>query len=487
MGIFGADKDSGSSYDVAIIGNGSLGMSLARILSEMDSALSVAVIGPAGRPGAASTTAAAMLNCWAEVSPGALEDPYLSQRFELISSALDLWNDWADGLRAETSLPIDVRWGTDVINATGGPPAEDRAFDYMVASMDARGVPNEDATLEVRDILRPDPARRPIRGRRVPDGSVDSRQVIDALDASLRARGIDMIAARAQGVTASAPGGTVDLHDGTAVRADVIVIANGSFARELEYRQCDLGSTVLPLFYGGGSALQLTLPSWAEPPPELRDMDVVIRTMDRGGACGFHLVPLGCPEFYFGASSGVWDTPETTHRAHALGFLLHGVAHEFHQAFFHAGVTLRGPGFRPVSLDALPLLGPTSADGIWFLNGMKRDGFTSAPFTAREIAKGILGQPYDLPTAFVPERAPITYLSREKAIDAAVVATIGGEIMHGLELPPYRRDEWAAHVRSKIEAVYERRDLGDFGIHPELLHFYEYDSSYETNVARFRP
>lgn len=474
-----------SPRDIAIIGNGSLGASLARVLKGMDPSLAVAVIGPPDRPGAASTTAGAMINCWAEMTPGALEDPYLSQRFNLIRSALDLWEDWGDGLRDETSLPVDIRWGTDVINAAGGPPAEDLAFEYMQAAMTAEGVEHGDATAEARDLLDADPSRRAIRAERVPDGSVDSRQVMSALDESMRIRGVELVPGRAVGITAGPPGGSVHLEDGTVISAGVIVVANGSFARELEYRNCDLSQTVLPLFYGGGSALQLRLPSWADPPVELRDLDIVLRTMDRGGACGYHLVPLGCPDFYFGASSGVWDTPEESHRAHALTFLLDGVEHEFHKAFFHAGVTLRGPGFRPVSLDALPLIGPTSADGIWFLNGMKRDGFTSAPFTARELAKAILGEPTALPADFHPERRPITYLTREKAIEAAITATIGGEIMHGLRLPPYRREEWTAHTREKLNAVYDARGLDDFGVHPELLHFYEYDTFWDANIRRF--
>jgi glycine oxidase len=471
--------------DVAIIGNGSLGATLARILKGMDPTLAIAVIGLPGRPGAASTTAGAMLNCWAEIGPGALEDQYLSQRFELIRSALGLWEEWGAELSDETSLPVDIRWGTDVINAAGGPPAEDVAFEYMQDAMTAAGVAHGDATTEARRILDPDPGRRPIRAERVPDGCVDSRQVMAALDESLRLRGVEAIPARAIGVTASTPGGSVHLDDGTTVQAGVIVVANGSFARELEYHDCDLGQTVLPLFYGGGSALQLRLPSWAEPPAELKEMDIVLRTMDRGGACGYHLVPLGCPDFYFGASSGVWDTPEDAHRAHALAFLLDGVGHEFHKAFFHAGVTLRGPGFRPVSLDALPLIGPTNAEGIWYLNGMKRDGFTSAPYTARELAKAILGEPNALPADFAPQRKPITYLTREKAIDAAVTATIGGELMHGLQLPPYRREEWAAHTREKLNSIYDARELGEFGVHPELLHFYEYDTYWDENVRRF--
>jgi glycine/D-amino acid oxidase-like deaminating enzyme len=310
--------------------------------------------------------------------------------------------------------------------------------------------------------------------------------MLAALDASLRERQVLRINGRARVVSASqSGGGEVELDNETVLTAGTIVIANGAFAREIEYRNCDLGSTVLPLFYGGGSALQLQLPTWTEPPAELRDLDVVIRTMDRGGACGFHLVPLGGRDFYFGASSGVWDSPESNHRAHALSFLLNGVEREFHKAFFHAGVTLRGPGFRPVALDVFPLIGPTSAKDIWFFNGMKRDGFTSAPFTSRELAKAILGEPHELPKDFVPERSPISYFDRERALDAAVNATIGGELVHGLELPPYRRDEWESHTRSKIERIYDSRGLDTFGIHPEMVHFYEYDTFYDTNIRRF--
>ncbi len=108
-----------------------------------------------------------------------------------------------------------------------------------------------------------------------------------------------------------------------------------------------------------------------------------------------------------------------------------------------------------------------------------------APFTARELAKAILGEPDALPEAFIPERSPISHLDRERAITAGVNATIGGEIMHGMELPSYRREEWAARTRTKIGRVYDARGLDTFGIHPEMIHFYEYDTFYEQNVARF--
>lgn len=486
MRFFGGSDSPDAALDVAIIGNGSLGMSLARALKMHSSSLSIAVLGPPNWPGAASTTAGAMLNCWAEISPGTLEDPALDTRFRMVQSALSLWDQWAADLANETSRPIHVRWGTIVTNAAGGYEAEDRAFDYMSSALAASGKELIDATSRARTLLRPEAHLRPMRAMLVPDGFVDSRQVMAGLVGSLEASHVMQIHGRAQVVKASkSGGGKVEMDSGDTIRAGTIVIANGSFARELRFENCSLGSSVLPLFYGGGSALQLQLPSWTDPPTELRDLDVVIRTMDRGGACGFHLVPLGCPDFYFGASSGVWESPEWTHRAHALSFLLNGVEREFHKAFFHAGVSLRGPGFRPVSLDGLPLIGETSAKGIWYLNGTKRDGFTSAPFITRELAKAILGQTSELPKIFAPERSPISYLERDRAIEAAVNAAIGGELMHGLKLPPYRLDEWESYTRNKVEQIYTKRGIEDFGIHPELLHFYEYDHFFEANIKRF--
>ena len=168
-------------------------------------------------------------------------------------------------------------------------------------------------------------------------------------------------------------------------------------------------------------------------PTPLRELKCVVRTMDRGGACGFHLVPYSDDPFYFGASSGVWTEPEPQPRAHAVSWLLHGIETEFSNAFFTANVTLRAPGYRPVAADTSPLLGESKLTGIWFASERKRDGCTYASYLTREMAKAMAGGPGEQPEMFRPSRPLISYWNRDRATVPAVRATIGGEHMHGLD------------------------------------------------------
>lgn len=171
-------------------------------------------------------------------------------------------------------------------------------------------------------------------------------------------------------------------------------------------------------------------------------------------------------------------------QVHAILSLLRGLTTEFHHSFFRATTSVRGPGFRPITMDTFPLLGESNVPGIWFCNGTKRDGFTCAPFLAQEMAKAMNGNDSALPPLFSPSRSLISYRGREMAIEAAVDATLGAESMNGLVLPTYLWDDWPNHHRDRICSIYNRRNINEFGIHPELIHFYESDELYNKTVHR---
>ncbi len=207
----------------------------------------------------------------------------------------------------------------------------------------------------------------------------------------------------------------------------------------------------------------------------MKDIDKVVRTVDRGGACGVHLVPRGDGEYYCGASSGVWFDPEPKARVHAIHVLLRSLVEELHRGFFFSGFSIVGPGFRPTSVDIFPLLGASHLSGIWFANGTKRDGFTCAPLISREIARGILGGKVKLPERFRPSRPLISYKNRELAIADSATANFGGEAQHGLYLPPYAISNYMEAQAAIIRKIYDKRGITDFGIHPEVTHLYDND------------
>jgi len=69
----------------------------------------------------------------------------------------------------------------------------------------------------------------------------------------------------------------------------------------------------------------------------------------------------------------------------------------------------------------------------------------------------------------------ISYKTRTAATDDGATGDVGGELLHGLRLPPYAVEPYRAAKRAKIEAVYDKRKIADFGIHPEMVHLYEND------------
>jgi glycine oxidase len=60
-------------------------------------------------------------------------------------------------------------------------------------------------------------------------------------------------------------------------------------------------------------------------------------------------------------------------------------------------------GLRPRAPDGLPLLGPTSLDGLWLAGGQFRNGILFAPAIARSMADQLLGRAAPIP-AFDPRR-----------------------------------------------------------------------------------
>ena len=469
------------SFDVIIVGNGVLGMTLARSLTGDSPGLQIAVVGPPRREGSASLAAGAMINVWAELGPGALDDPAQAAKFNVARQALNLWADHAGSLSQESS-PVSFTSGTYILDSGRGTRLEEQAFDYLLKTMAQDGISNAQLSLGDMPFLDPDPQRRPVRAVLTPDAVVDSWQLMTALDTVVdRSSHCQIIPGRAVGlesVTDRDKG--VRLDDGQIVRGAAVVLANGPQSQPLIDQIPALKNTIPRLLYGAGTALDVILPDSLWISDDLRQLNCAVRTLDRGAGCGVHLIPRRNRAFYFGSSSHIWIEPEAEPRLHAIEGLCRSLRTEFHHAFFHARVSIRRQGFRPVSSDAFPLLGESSVPGLWFLNGTKRDGLTCSPFLAAEMAKQMTGRPSLLPELFRPVRPMIPYGTRRTAVEAAVQARIGSEIIHGLSLPTYLWDDWTDRHRRQVEEIYDRRQIQDFGIHPELLHLYDSDIAWQS-------
>ncbi len=476
-----------NQFDVVIVGNGILGLTLAYFLKQQEPHISIALIGKRDRTGCATLAAGAMLNLWAEISYGQFENEALAQRFDLTRQGVSLWSDFADELATLSGEKIHILWGTYVLRTLRSTQIEERNFNYLKQSLKRFGIEHKELFAEDLPWLKPLQCSRTLEALWVPDGAVDSRVVVRALDKVLEQIGVHVLHQNALHLK---PGSshltshTVVLEDQTQISSPHVVLANGAYAQALIDPHPSLRSSMPRLLFGGGAGVDITFPNWIFEygglGTEVLDLQEVIRTTDRGGACGVHLVPYGGGKFYAGASSQIALEPDNEPKLHGIHALLHSLVYEFHRTFFHVGIGLRGNGFRPTSADCFPMIGESCHKGLWLLNGTKRDGFSMSPYISKQLANAILQKSHTLPARFSPCRPLISYKTKKEAMKDAELMFIGADYHHGGgPQVPYMIDQYNAMRKKGMEEAYKKRSLQNFGIHPELLHLYENDTFYK--------
>lgn len=393
-----------NSYDVAVIGNGIIGTLTAIKVAE--SGISVAMVGPASRPGSASMAAGAMLNVLGEVD-GALDD-YMRRKIDIGTRAIGLW-------RSILSPSIFVADRTEIYRMHGRSEFEARCFDAIVTA--SGGVVRRE---QDRDIvaLENEPA-------------VSTPALFSWLDERLAALGVPKLEAPPSAKRIVKCAGAHTAHDG-----------------------------MLPVYFGVGNAMVVSEVEIDIP------VRTVVRTPNRGNTCGLHIVPRG-RSYYIGAGSYLATAPSDGYRIETLKYLTQCLEDDFGVETWQMAIQPI-KGYRPISLDGKPLLGPPAANpDTYIATGTKRDGLTYAPVIAEDILAWLNGGARSVFEGWEPDRKPISYGTRQMAIDAYIANRDTALREHGRTsvTDGARATAIAAHDR-----VIARYNLpSDFGLHPELV------------------
>lgn len=467
-------------YDVLIVGNGILAETLIFKLQRKNSSLKVAIIGRRSRLGSASKAAGAMINAWCELTPNHLENPLLEKRFQVTRRGAESWTNFAKEISEITAKKIEVKRGTFLILTQKSTEFETNSFRYIAKKVRENNIEHQkilasdlpwlESSCDVEAIYIKD------------DGYIDSRLALKSLDLANKKLGVEIFDDEVTELKLKKSSREIVTKSGAKFSAKNIVLANGSFAQALLDQNPEVAREIPRLFFGIGSGLDFSLA--AESDPEILKLDAVVRTADRGNSCSFHLIPYGNGKFYAGASSLLSPIPDFAPTAYATQSVLDSLINEINGGFAKANIAFRGVGFRPTSADTFPLLGETNVKGLWMLNGTKRDGFTMSAYLSEQLAKNILGETHELPQEFKPCRKLISYKNKEHAIKDAELMHISADAQHGGIGAPYainKRDEMR---HNEIVKIYDRRNLGDFGIHPELLHLYDSDEFYAKMTSK---
>ncbi|TXN47253.1 glycine oxidase ThiO [Methylobacterium sp. WL7] len=347
--------------DVAIVGGGLIGLSIAWRLAR--AGRSVVVVERNTIGAGASLAATGMLAPAAEHEPGS--DPLLPLALE----SLRLWPGFRDALEVETGLPIDYRADGTVVVAIGRDEVERLRFRYDLqrrSGLDAAWLPGT-------EVRRLEPALRPsvTAGVHCPsDHQVDPRLVMAALAEACRRAGVTLVEGTAVAGLDWSGGSVTGIRAGEgSVTADTVVLASGAWS-------------------GEGGLLPETL---ALPVRPLKGQSMALRTTARTGTLSrmiwteqVHMAPKSDGQLIVGATvedcgfrSGI--------TAGGLYALLEG-ARRVLPGVEEMEVEAVWGGYRPTSDDDAPII-DTLAPGLVVATGHHRNGYLLAPVTADAVAE----------------------------------------------------------------------------------------------------
>ncbi len=470
------------TYDVVVIGNGVLGTATALQLSRADGSLRIALVGSVTHPGAASTAAGAMLGCFAEVTHHTLSTSLGRAKLEMSMRSAEEWPAWVEQLNEESAdhRQLSIRPGTYVILNGKGGPLDDLNYAAILDALRRYGRAFDDVAPTDVPGLRPAIDARPFRAVYIPDeGSIDARDVLDALTSAAKRRGVTIVDELVTGwEQAREHVLSAVTRDGRRIAAGQFLIAAGTGSARL-MRMLTGGERLAPLILSGvGTAFTCQ--------HRMLGIDAVVRTPNRAGACGLHVVPGAADSLYVGATNDLYLWSQVDARAGMSHFLLSCALEQVTSWLTSARIVRWHLGNRPATLDGFPLIGRLWADNVWVLSGTYRDGFHCSPFLARHMTNLMLGGNGLLADdCFAPSRPRVSTLSREESIDEMALHHVSGAYEYSARLPGFLAQVLEEDVRARARTLYEQLET-DFGLGPDVLAMLLFSPNRERSTAHLR-
>ena len=176
---------------------------------------------------------------------------------------------------------------------------------------------------------------------------------------------------------------TAELANGESIEADKVVLATGSHSPQLA-RQLGVKVPVKP---AKGYSLSIPMAGWQDAPK--------VPLIDMGLLVGFNPIGGKFLRLGGGAEFAGHDADISENSRQNLIKQLEGVFPKFAATLNYDELEVWA-GFRPVSVDGVPLIGATKVDGLYLNTGHGYLGWTMSPASGKLLAAQIMGQPTTL-------------------------------------------------------------------------------------------
>jgi glycine oxidase len=475
-----------------IIGNGIIAQTTAlRLGLRAKDGDEIVIIGKLSKPGSATNAAGAMLNSFCEVEHGSMETEVDLFRFELSYMAGKMWPqfvlDHLETAMAHNCLIPECatcmgptgacfEMGTYLINNCSSDSLDDSNYNAVIKALKDYNETYFEVTANDIPNYKPAQKHRATRAIYIPnEGWLNPKLTLRSIEASLYGfKSIKFIDEEVESLFKN--GDLIDgvkLKTGEIISGDKYLLTTGATVGSL-IEKSNLGITIPTIFHSVGVSLQIQSPR--DPAKK------VIRTPNRGLACGLYTVPfytspkVPLDELLIGSSSYVTTTPNYNPRVGSVSHLLNSAIDQINTNFYRAEVTCINVGSRPLSADTYPVVGRSSIKNLIIATGTKRDGFHLSPVLSEVLTNLIHDEEIDPRwEMFSPERALIRNQSRSEAIEMSVLHLLSASYQHGFE-PSHDtlHDKIAEMHRSELEKLHDQVGAIDWGIPAELLDMYRY-------------
>jgi len=360
--------------DAIVIGGGVMGLAAARDLARRGHAVTLLERGQPGR--AASWASAGIIGATSRAE----SDPSFSLR--RVSNAL--WPAFADAVQAESGLDPEYRqMGCLHVAST-----ETELGELRRAAQHAADGPTPVQLLDAKGLHALEPALGPrlLGGLLVPGGNVENRRLCRALEIAARRAGVRIEAGvEVQSITTDGHRVTGVLAANRSLHGDLVVLAAGAWSATIRNVR-----PVAPVAPQRGQIFAL----------DQSRVGIAHVLLTPGDP---YFVPRCDGRLVIGATreEAGWD-PSLT--AGGVAWLLNR-AMEVVPALKDCPIAEMWTGFRPASVDGLPLIGRGELDGLYFLTGHGPSGIAPLPGSVALLMALIAGEDPPLaPAPFDPLR-----------------------------------------------------------------------------------